>query len=72
MYIYIYIYSWIQFGDAIREYFVGPIFFLMANFMIQRFPVAGCMRKTENRNTEIHFKQRIVFRIDFNNCQFFI
>ena len=45
-----------------REYFVGPFFFLRPNFLIQRFSVARCMRRSDrNRNTKIHLKPRILF-----------
>ena len=44
------------------EYFVGPIFFLVVDFVIQRFSVAGCISKSDkNRNTKIHLKPRFLF-----------
>ena len=33
-----------------RGYFVGPIFLLVANFLIQGFPVADCIRKSERKH----------------------
>ena len=39
--------SWVQIFS--RGYFVDPVVFLMANFVIQRFPVAGCMRKSDRK-----------------------
>ena len=44
------------------EYFVGPIFFLVVDFVIQRFSVAGCISKSDkNKNTKIHLKPRFLF-----------
>ena len=74
--------SWVFCWSKIfsRGYFVGPkfyfvsiscvqVFFLVADFVIQGFSVAGCMRKNNrNGNTEIHLKPRIPFQIDLNNC----
>ena len=48
-------------------------FFFMANFMIQRFSVAGCMKNNDGeqkyRNTS---QTRILFLLNFNSCQLFI
>ena len=57
-------FSWVFRGSESfsREYFVGPFFFLRPNFLIQRFSVARCMRRSDrNRNTKIHLKPRILF-----------
>ena len=64
---------WVFLGSALyyRGYFVGPIFFIVAIFMIQKFSVVGCIKRmTKHRNTKIYLKPRILFQINFNNCQF--
>ena len=56
-----------------RGYFVGPIF-SRGYFVIQRLSVVGYMRKSGRKqwsiNTSQHLKPRIIFHIDFINCQF--
>ena len=51
--------SWVFRGSGIFSlwYFVSPIFFRMANFVIQKFSAAGYTRKSdENINTESYLK----------------
>ena len=54
--------SWVFFAsECFSEFFVSS-FFLLVNFVIQRFYVAGCMSKSnKKRNTKIHLKPSILF-----------
>ena len=45
--------------------FVGSVFFLMADFVIQRFSVFGYMRKSDNK----HINKCISNRVFLNRCQ---
>ena len=66
-----------------REYFLGPFFFSYGCFVgltfsflwliswFKEFQLFNAWKRvTKNKNTWIHLKLRILFQIDFNNCDF--
>ena len=58
--------------DFSRECFVGPIFFMVAKFVIQRLSVSDYMRRSDRKQKYTNTSQTEYFQIDFNNCQFYL